>query len=95
MRRGELLGLKWEDIDFDRSRLTVKNNLVEVQGEGIAGRLRGGKATISSVKVELSTPKSKASRRTIVLSPGTVTKLREHASRQEYERTAGAEAWTE
>jgi integrase len=30
MRRGELLGLTWQDIDFAAGRLTVRNNLTEV-----------------------------------------------------------------
>lgn len=30
MRRGELLGLWWADIDFDRARLAVRRNLVSV-----------------------------------------------------------------
>ena len=30
MRRGELLGLWWTDIDFDRARLAVRRNLVSV-----------------------------------------------------------------
>ena len=93
MRRGELMGLKWEDIDFERARLTVRNNLVEVQGEGIPGKERGGKATVTSRKAVLSTPKTKNSRRTIVLSPGTVFKLKEHQARQEVEQSQAAEAW--
>jgi integrase len=30
MRRGELLGLRWADIDFERARLSVRRNLVSV-----------------------------------------------------------------
>lgn len=93
MRRGEVLGLKWEDIDFTRSRLTVRNNLVEVHRDGLPGKQQAGKATVSSVRVELQTPKTAASRRTIALSAGTMTKLREHQTRQERERGAAAEAW--
>ncbi len=33
MRRGEVLGLRWADIDFDRGRLAVRQNLVEVEYE--------------------------------------------------------------
>lgn len=95
MRRGELMGLKWEDIDFDKRRLTVRNNLVEVQGEGVEGKTRAGKATVSSRRAVLSTPKTKNSRRVIVLSPGTIAKLQEHKVRQQAERVAAAEAWAE
>ncbi|WP_026332568.1 tyrosine-type recombinase/integrase [Deinococcus apachensis] len=95
MRRGELVGLKWEDVDLDRARLTVRNNLVEVIGAPIEGKTRLKKATTSSVRLEVSTPKSKASRRTIVLSKGTVQKLREQQARQKAWREHAAEAWTE
>lgn len=95
MRRGELVGLKWEDVDLDRARLTVRNNLVEVIGAPIEGKTRLNKATASSVHLEVSTPKSKASRRTIVLSKGTVQKLREHQEQQRAWRKHAAEAWTE
>ena len=93
MRRGEVLGLKWEDVDFPRSRLTVRNNLVEVRGEGEAGKQHAGRQTVSSVRASLQTPKTKNSRRTIPLSPGTLSKLAEHKERQERERAAAGEAW--
>ena len=93
MRRGEILGLKWEDLDFTRSRLTVRNNLVEMRGEGTTGKQHAGKETVSSVRSILQTPKTKASRRTIPLSPGTMSKLKEHRERQEQNRKAAAEAW--
>lgn len=95
MRRGELVGLKWEDVDFKRARLTVRNNLVEVIGDGVPGKQRLGKATQSSVRIEVSTPKSKASRRTILLSKGTVEKLKGQQAKQREWRTAAAGAWNE
>jgi integrase len=33
LRRGELLGLRWEDVDLDRSVLQVRQALVEVAGK--------------------------------------------------------------
>jgi len=33
LRRGELLGLKWQDIDWEHGTLTVQRNLVWVGGE--------------------------------------------------------------
>lgn len=93
MQRGELAGLKWEDVDLKRARLTVRNNLVEVIGEAVEGKKRLGKATQSSVRVEVSTPKSKTSRRTVHLSKGTVQKLRAQQARQR--KAAAAEAWND
>ena len=33
LRRGKLLGLKWEDIDLERSNLRVKRQIARVNGE--------------------------------------------------------------
>lgn len=93
MRRGELLGLQWEDIDWERSRLKVRHNLVEVRSEAKPGKLHVGRPTVSSVELVLQTPKTAGSRRTVVLSPGTLSKLEEHRRRQQAERTHAAEAW--
>jgi integrase len=30
MRRGEVLGLRWQDVDFDRGRVAVRQTLVSV-----------------------------------------------------------------
>ena len=95
MRRGELLGLMWDDLDLQRSRLTVRHNLVEIQGEGVEGKMRKGKATVSSRKAVLGPLKSDASRRTLVLSKGTVEKLKEHRQLQVQERAMAADAWNE
>ncbi|AWN23971.1 hypothetical protein DKM44_12645 [Deinococcus irradiatisoli] len=54
---------------------------------------RLGKATVSSVSVQVLTPKSKASRRTTVLSRGTVKQLREQKASQERQPQQAAEAW--
>lgn len=35
MRRGELLGLKWEDVDLEAGIITVRRSLVEVSGQRI------------------------------------------------------------
>ncbi|AWN24121.1 hypothetical protein DKM44_13545 [Deinococcus irradiatisoli] len=96
MRRGEVLGLKWEDVDWERSRLKIRNNLVEVRGEGKAGKQHAGKDTVSSVRasLRLQIPKADALRRTVAFSPGTLSKLRrDHQAQQERERLAAAEAW--
>jgi len=35
LRRGELLGLKWEDIDFDNNTISVHKNRVPTHSEGV------------------------------------------------------------
>jgi integrase len=93
LRRGELLGLCWDDIDWTRSRLQVVHNLIEERGAGVAGKQHRGQATVSSVKVQLATPKTAGSRRTVVLSPGTLDTLRAHQVRQAAERARAGRGW--
>jgi integrase len=38
MRRGELLGLSWADIDLDRARLTVRRQLIRMGRRTVFGR---------------------------------------------------------
>lgn len=94
LRRGELLGLHWRDLDLTARRLSVKHNLVEVQGSGIPGKQQRGKATVSSKQVVLDTPKTNSSRRTVVLSQGTVALLQTHQRQQKAERQSLGETWT-
>jgi integrase len=70
MRRGEVLGLHWSDVDLDAARLTINWSLEETK----AGGLR------------LKKPKSKAGCRTITLSPLTVDALHRHKVQQMEER---------
>jgi len=78
LRRGELLGLMWEDVDLEQKVLTVRRNL-----QRVGGQLRA------------VTPKTMRSRRTIPLIDLCVTALREHKERQDRERTAAGEKWSE
>lgn len=51
LRRGESLGLFWDDVDFESKTITIRNNLLNIRGKG----------------VYLDTPKTKKSKRTISL----------------------------
>lgn len=93
MRRGEILGLQWEDIDWERSCLRVRWNLTEVRKPGIVGKHHAGKATVASVESVLQTPKTKKSCREIFLSPGTLDLLRRHQQQQQDERTRTGQIW--
>jgi len=77
MRRGELLGLKWEDIDLDRGSLAVRRTL---------SRGKGG-------TWELSQPKTASGRRSIALPASCVTSLRKHKATQNAERLRLGEIW--
>jgi integrase len=71
MRRGELFGLRWSDIDLGRSRLTVNQSLEYV-----------GKPPAATFKP----PKTKTSRRMITLPALTIEALKAHRSEQAAER---------
>ncbi len=66
MRRGELLGLMWQDIDLEAGALAVRRTL----SRGVGGTW------------ELGTPKSAAGRRSIALPALAVDALRRHRVRQ-------------
>ena len=40
LRRGELLGLKWEDIDFEHGNLRVKRQVARIDGEIVEAPLK-------------------------------------------------------
>ena len=69
LRRGEILGLAWRDVDLDAGWLNVRQTVVSV-----------------NFKVQLSTPKTAAGRRSVALDAGTVQVLRDHRLRQLKER---------
>jgi integrase len=62
MRRGELLALRWKDVDLDGAKLRVEQSLEQTK--------RGG--------LVFKAPKTRHGRRTITLPSSTVAVLREH-----------------
>lgn len=44
MRKGELLGLHWEDIDLDRSTISIRRTLVDIQGKVHLGQPKSDSA---------------------------------------------------
>lgn len=82
MRRGEVLGLRWEDVDFDAGVLRISRTLTttDVQRKGMPGMAWG-------------TPKTGKGRRQVALDAPTVAALRLHRSRQLHERLSFAGAY--
>ena len=79
LRRGELLGLSWSDIDFERGILTVKRTALRLKGGG----------------VHYGEPKSAAGRRSIRLGDMVLSHLREHRTRQKEWKLKAGPAWHE
>jgi len=66
MRRGELLALRWSDIDFLEGHLDVNQALVDTKAKGL----------------EFKAPKSEAGKRRISLPAITIEELKRHRTRQ-------------
>jgi len=70
MRRGELLALRWKDVDLDGGKLRVEQSL---EWSKIGG-------------LRFKAPKTKYGRRSISLAASVVTELRLHRKQQQEER---------
>ena len=75
MRVGEISGLRWCDIDFEKKLISVNHTLVYYN----KGKLRGGCA------YAINTPKTKAGCRLIPMMPEVVEALKEEKEYQELE----------
>src|SRR5207249_2109632 len=78
-RQGELLGLRWDDLDLDAGVLAVRRTLA---------RATGGVPIFDE-------PKTSTSRRSLSLAPVAVAALRAHRARQNAERLALGEDWSD
>jgi integrase len=79
LRRGELLGLKWEDVDVRDRSLRIANTLLKAVGGGL----------------EFGDPKTPKSRRQVHLADDAIELLEVHRERQRAERRRAAELWKE
>ncbi len=77
MRQGELLGLRWEDVDLTVGRLVVQRALQRQRGAGLV----------------LTQPKTARSRRTILLSRRAITALHRHREYQNVGRLQAGSEW--
>jgi integrase len=87
LRRGEIIGLSWSDIDFDSNYLYVRHSARE-----LTVRRPDGSSQTSLV---LNDPKTKHSRRKVEMNPALVDSLKRQQLRQKKAKFAAGSAWTE
>jgi integrase len=76
LRQGELLGLKWSDVDWEVPCLKVQRQLQRITGQGLS----------------FAEPKTKAGRRVVALGPSAVEKMKEHWQRRSMEADKSGQA---
>lgn len=77
LRRGEILGMMWKDIDLDRGTVSIQRSLSRGHDN----------------QMVLSEPKSAAGRRSIQLTQTSIAALRRHRVQQNTERLAMGNTW--
>jgi len=79
MRKGEILGLMWTDVDWEKSILRIERQLQPVSYEGGA----------------LVPTKTKSGRRHIMVGKVALALLKEHRERQELQKAVAGNRWQE
>ncbi len=79
MRRAELLGLKWENIDFEKSTISIRQTIHYLPERGIFE----------------DTTKTAGSERTLKAAPYTLQLLRQHQAWQAAERLKVGDLWND
>ena len=79
LRKGEILGLKWSDLDWNNGRLQIQRQVQRIKGVGLV----------------LCEPKSASGRRVIILGEKTLDRLRKHKEEQYRERNRAGDMWKE
>ncbi|WP_066953951.1 tyrosine-type recombinase/integrase [Streptomyces lushanensis] len=77
LRKGELLGLRWEDLDLDAGTVAIRRTLQRTSA--------GGLTTLPT--------KTRASERRIALPTRCIQSLKRHHEQQQREREAAGTAW--
>lgn len=77
MRMGELLGLKWKDLQWGNGRLYVQRQLQDLRGYGYV----------------FQEPKTRSGRRTIQLGKGTLDTLHKHFAQQQQQKVSVGHRW--
>ena len=87
LREGELLGLKWSDVDFAARTLRVNQTMQRIE------RVRKADDQGAKTSLQFVETKTDRSRRVLSLSDGLIKALRLHRARQSQERLAAGSDW--
>ena len=79
MRRGELLGLKWDDIDFKTNRIQIVRSILYTSEKGIYE----------------DTPKNEKSKRSISIPDPVIKLLKEYKVDQNKKRMEAGQQWND
>jgi integrase len=79
MRQGELLGLRWRDVDLPGRSLRVTGSIQYMKGDGL----------------RVSSPKTRSSRRQVMLSQIAIDALDRRREAQKHERAQSHDNWEE
>ena len=77
IRKGELTGLRWSDIDMEHQSMTVSRALQSIPGQGLV----------------MSDPKTDSGERMVSLSPDLIDQLRRYKVWQQQERLRVGDRW--
>lgn len=92
LRRGEALGLRWQDVDLAGRVIHVRYSLQKVARGASVASLGADFIRLSDTKI-LTPPKTEASRTSLAI-PGIVARhLAAHRERQDAERAAAGDRW--
>ena len=79
LRRGELLGLRWKDIDFGNKTLSVNQSLIRTRQQGLI----------------MSEPKTAKSKRTIPIAEEVIDMLKQHKAKQNQNKLIAGSAYND
>jgi integrase len=79
LREGELSGLKWSDINWDRGSIKIQRQVQRIAHQGLV----------------FSPPKTETGNRILALGKQTLAKLQEHHQRQEQQKLLAGDRWQE
>jgi integrase len=86
LRRGELLALRWQDVDLQAGVLHVRQTLARVRNHHATGKE-------ARTRLQMQDPKTASSKRTVPIPPGCLAALKRHKAGQAEDRLMLGQGW--